>query len=227
MIIDIITLFPESFNDFCNTSIIKRAIDQKLVTINVHNLRDYTPYSHGQVDDTPYGGGPGMVLMIEPIDLALKSLRTKRSKVILLTPKGNLFKQQIASNLSNESNLIIICGHYEGFDERINQLVDLEVSIGDFVLTGGEVPAMVVMDSVIRLIPGVINQESLDHESFNNNLLDYPVYTKPRSYQGMEVPEILLSGNHQAIEDYRLKMQQSITKANRPDLWELYHEKNN
>ena len=218
MKIDILTLFPNLFTGFINESIIKRAINDHKVEINIINFRDYTPLKNGQVDDTPYGGGAGMLLRCEPIFECLDKIKTKDSYVILLTPSGKTFNQQIAKNLSMKKHLIIICGHYEGFDERIKTLVDMELSLGDFVLTGGEIPAMAITDAITRLIPGVINKDSLVDESFNNNLLDYPNYTKPAEYRGLKVPDILISGDHQKINKYREEQQIAITKKNRPDL---------
>ena len=220
MRIDILTLFPNMFNGFLTESIIKRAIDKELVEINIINFRDYSKDPHKKVDDTPYGGGSGMVLTPQPIIDAVKDLKTKDSKVILLTPDGIPFKQENAYNLSKEKHLILICGHYEGFDERIRSIVDLEISIGDYVLTGGELPSMIITDAVTRLIDGVIDTSSHLNDSFNNNLLDYPTYTKPRVYEGMEVPEVLLNGNHKEIEKYRYNEQLKRTKQRRPDLLE-------
>lgn len=218
MKIDILTLFPEMYTNIFNTSIIKRAIDNNLVEINIINFRDYSKDSHNKVDDTPYGGGSGMVLRIEPIYDAINAIKTKDSKVVLLSPTGSLYKQEVALKLSRLKHLILICGHYEGFDERINNLVDYSLSIGDYILTGGEIPSMVIVDSVTRLLDGAITKESLDSESFNDNLLDYPVYTKPREFKGMKVPDVLLSGNHQKIEIYRREQQIKKTKENRSDL---------
>ena len=203
MKIDILTLFPEMFDGFLNTSIIKRALDNKYVDIKVHNFRDYSQDKHKRVDDYPYGGGAGMVLMCEPIFRAIESLKTKDTITIMLTPAGKLFKQEIAKDLSNKKHIILLCGHYEGFDERIKTIVDMELSIGEYVLTGGEVPAMAITDAITRLIPGVITKESLDSESFTDNLLDYPNYTRPEVFRGMKVPEVLLSGHHKNIEEYR------------------------
>ncbi len=221
MVIDILTLFPNMFKSIFEESIIKRAKDLQKVTINIHNFRDYSLDKHKKVDDTPYGGGAGMVLSIQPIYDCVESLRKDYSKVILLTPSGIPYKQKQAYQLANEKHLIIICGHYEGFDERIRQIVDLEISIGDYVLTGGEIPAMVIVDSIVRLIPGVIKEQSHLEESFNKDyLLDYPTYTKPEEFKGMSVPEVLLSGNHQKIEEYRQKESLRKTKEIRPDLLE-------
>lgn len=218
MKIDVLTLFPNMFNDVFKESIIKRALDNHLVEINIHNIRDYSKDAHKKVDDTPYGGGSGMVLMCQPIFDAVKALRKENSKVILLTPSGTLYKQKIARNLSKEEHLIIICGHYEGFDERIKTIVDIEISIGDYILTGGEIPCMVLIDSITRLIDGVIKEESSQNESFTNNLLDYPTYTKPRVYEGLEVPPVLVNGNHEKINKWRYEQQLELTKKNRPDL---------
>ena len=218
MKIDVLTLFPYMFNGVFAESIIKRAIDNNLVEINIHNIRDYSKDPHKKADDTPYGGGPGMVLMCQPIFDAVKALRSDNSKVILLTPSGKLYKQSIALDLSLEKQLIIICGHYEGFDERIKTICDMELSIGDYILTGGEIPAMVLIDSITRLIDGVIRKESYLNESFTDNLLDYPTYTKPRVYDGLVVPDVLVNGDHAKIDKWRREQQIEITKNNRPDL---------
>jgi tRNA (guanine37-N1)-methyltransferase len=218
MKIDILTLFPEMFKGVFEESIIKRAIDEKKVEINLINFRDYSTDSHHKVDDTPYGGGAGMVLTCQPIFDCVNDIKTDDSKVILLTPSGIPYKQEKAYELSKEKHLIIICGHYEGFDERIRTIVDLEISIGDYVLTGGELASMVLVDSVTRLLPGVITEASHMDDSFNNNLLDYPTYTKPRVYNGLEVPEVLLSGDHKKIEEYRKEESIKKTKEVRPDL---------
>ncbi|MBQ7136877.1 MAG: tRNA (guanosine(37)-N1)-methyltransferase TrmD [Bacilli bacterium] len=220
MRIDILTLFPSMFDGFLNESIIKRAIDKKLVEINVINFRDYSLDPHHKVDDTPYGGGAGMVLTPQPIMDAVDDIKTKESRVILLTPDGKRYNQQMAYDLSQEKHLIIICGHYEGFDDRIRSIVDIELSIGDYVLTGGEIPSMVIADSITRLLDGVIDKDSHLNDSFNNNLLDYPTYTKPRVYRGMEVPSVLLSGNHAEIEKYRQQEALKRTRDRRPDLLE-------
>ena len=220
MKIDILTLFPEMLEGFFQESIMKRAIDNNLVEINLINFRDYSTDPHGKVDDTPYGGGAGMVLTCQPIFDCINSIKTPDSKVIMLTPDGIPYKQTQAYNLSKEKHLILLCGHYEGFDERIRSIVDLEVSIGDYVLTGGEIPALVLVDSIVRLIPGVIEEKSHIEDSFNDNLLDYPTYTKPRVYKEMEVPDVLLSGDHKKIDEFRQKMRYNRTKERRPDLLE-------
>lgn len=218
MKIDILTLFPDMFQGVFTESIIKRAREKDLVEINIIDFRRYSKDPHHKVDDTPYGGGNGMVLAIQPIADALDDIRTVDSKIILLTPSAKTYTETQAYDLSKEKHLILICGHYEGFDERIRRLVDLEVSIGDYVLTGGEIPAMVLVDSIVRLLPGVISDGSLENESYTNGLLDYPTYTKPEEYLGMRVPDVLLSGNHKQIADYREKMSIEKTKEIRPDL---------
>lgn len=220
MKIDILTLFPSMFNGFINESIIKRAIDSNKVKISIHNIRDYSLDPHKKVDDYGFGGGKGMVLMPQPIFDAVESLKVSDSKVILMTPQGEKYTESTAYELSKEKHLIIICGHYEGFDERIRSIVDIEISIGDFVLTGGEIPAMAISDSIIRLIDGVIEKESHINDSFNNNLLDYPVYTHPSDFRGMKVPEVLLSGHHANINKWRREEQIKRTKERRPDLLE-------
>ena len=221
MKIDILTLFPDMFEGVFNESIIKRAIDEKKVEINLINFRDYTNDPHNKVDDTPYGGGAGMVLTCQPIFDCIRAIKTDSSKVIMLTPSGVPYKQKIAYDLSHEKHLILLCGHYEGFDERIKSICDMFISIGDYVLTGGEIPAMVLVNSITRLLPGVINERSHIEDSFNDNfLLDYPTYTKPAVYEGMEVPEVLLSGDHKKIDEYRYQESLRITKENRPDLLE-------
>jgi len=225
MKIDVLTLFPNMYDNFLTESIIKRAINDKKVEINIHDIRDYTVYKNSRVDDYPFGGGGGMVLMCDPIFRAVEALKEEDTLVIMMTPSGKVFKQNIALELSKYKHIIILCGHYEGFDERIKTIIDLELSIGDYILTGGELPSMVVMDSIIRLVGGVINSNSLTSESFNDNLLDYPNYTKPVEYRGMKVPEVLLSGHHQNIEKYRYEERLRLTKENRPDLLEVNNEK--
>ena len=221
MKIDVLTLFPNMFDGVFQESILKRAIDDGKIEINLINFRDFTNDPHNKVDDTPYGGGAGMVLMAQPIFDCVKSIRKENSKVILLTPDGIPYKQKMAYDLCSEEHLILICGHYEGFDERIRSICDMEISIGDYVLTGGEVPAMVLVDSVARLIPGVINERSHLGDSFSESyLLDYPTYTKPRVFEGMEVPEVLVSGDHKRIAEYRLEESIKKTKLRRPDLLE-------
>ena len=218
MKIDILTLFPKMFEGFFNESIIKRAREKNLVEINTINFREFSKLNNSQVDDTPFGGGSGMVLMPEPIVDAIESVKREYSKVILMCPQGTPFNQKKAYELKEEKHLIFVCGHYEGFDERIREFVDEEISIGDYILTGGEIPAMAISDSIIRLLDGVIKKESYLEESFTSNLLDYPVYTKPREFRGLKVPEILLSGDHQKIYEWRKKEQLKKTEEKRKDL---------
>lgn len=213
MKIDILTLFPSMFEGFLHESIMKRAMDKGLITIKVHNIRDYSPFKNKQVDDYSYGGGAGMVLMCEPIFRAIEDLRMDDSEVIMLTPSGETFDQEMALEFSKKKHIILLCGHYEGFDERIKTIVDKTLSIGNFVLTGGEVPAMAVVDAVTRLIPGVINQDSLISESFSDGLLDYPVYTKPADFRGLKVPEVLLSGHHANIDKWRQDMRKKVSDS--------------
>lgn len=220
MKIDILTLFPDMYKGIFEESIIKRAIDLGKIEIKIHNFRDYSLDLHHKVDDTPYGGGNGMVLTCQPIFDCVRTLRNENSKVILLTPDGTLYKQKVAYSLAKEKHLILICGHYEGFDERIRSICDMEISIGDYILTGGELASMILVDSIGRLLPGVIEEGSHLNDSFNNNLLDYPTYTKPRVYEGMEVPEVLVSGDHKRIEEYRREESLKRTKERRPDLLE-------
>lgn len=218
MKIDVLTLFPEMFTGVISSSIIKRAIDDNKIEINLHNFRDYSKDIHHKVDDTPYGGGCGMILTCQPIFDCVNDLKDDECTVILLTPDGIPYKQELANNLVKLKHLIIICGHYEGFDDRIRSICDMEISIGDYVLTGGEIPAMVLIDSVTRLIDGVINKESYQNDSFYNGLLDYPQYTKPREYNGLKVPDVLLSGNHKEIEKYRMEAALEKTRNRRCDL---------
>jgi len=212
---DIVTIFPEVISAYINSSIVKRAQEKDLVKINVHNLRDWAKDKHKTVDDTSYGGGPGMVMKIEPVYYCLEDLRKDNTEVFLTSPKGERLEQKRLTKLSKEkeSHYIILCGHYEGFDQRIHDnLVDWEFSIGDYVLSGGELPALVLVDGITRLIPGVLgNEESLVSETFNTNIPDYPQYTKPENFKGYKVPDILLSGNHQKIAKWR--KEESISKA--------------
>ena len=218
MRIKVLSLFPKMFDGILNESIIKRAIDDKKVNIDVIDLRSYSKDKHNKVDDTIYGGGAGMLIKCEPVFDAIDDLKTKNTKVIMLSPDGVKYNQEKAYELSKEKNIILLCGHYEGFDERINTVVDEKISIGDYVLTGGEIPAMAIIDSVTRLLPGVINEESHLNDSFNNDLLDYPQYTKPQEYRGMKVPDVLLSGDHKKIDEWRREEQIKKTKKQRPDL---------
>lgn len=218
MKISILTLFPEMFENFVSSSIIKRAIDSKLVDIEIVNIRDFSHLNNKQVDDTPYGGGAGMVMRADIVLKAIESVKDDDSLIILMSPGGKTFNQSISYELSKNKHLIFVCGHYEGIDDRILKYIDMELSIGDFILTGGEIPAMAMSDSIIRLIPGVIRQESSENESFNNSLLDYPVYTRPSEFNGDEVPSVLLSGNHSKIAEWRKKEALKRTKEKRPDL---------
>ena len=222
MKIDILTLFPEMFDGFLNTSIIKRAIDKEIVEIKLHNFREFSLDKHKHVDDYPYGGGQGMVLMCQPIIDCLKSIVDDDCLVILMSPQGITLKHSVAKQLSASKHLIIICGHYEGFDERIRDYVDIEMSIGDYVLTGGELGSMVVCDSVIRLINGAIRQESHDDDSFAQGLLEYPQYTRPVEFDGNTVPDVLLSGHHKNIATWRKYQSLKKTYLKRPDLLEDY-----
>jgi tRNA (guanine37-N1)-methyltransferase len=220
MKIDVLTLFPEMFSGPLDASIVKRARAGGLLDLRVHNLRDYTHDRHKTVDDKPFGGGPGMLLKPEPIFEAVEALSGEHTKVILLTPAGRTFSQQIARELSNEKHLLFLCGSYEGFDERIREhLADDELSIGDFVLTNGALPAMVIIDAVARLLPGALGDEqSASDESFSHGFLEYPHYTRPADFRGMKVPEVLLSGNHAEIEKWRKEQARKRTAERRPDL---------
>ena len=218
MKINILTLFPEMFSGFKSESIIGRAVEKEILEINIVNIRDFCYDKHKQADDMPFGGGAGMVMKPEPL---LRALETLEGKVIYTSPQGVRFDQKLAVKLAQEEELTIIAGHYEGIDERvIESRVDMEVSIGDFVLTGGELPAMVMTDCIARLIPGVIKKESYENDSFFNGLLDYPHYTRPAEYEGMKVPEVLLSGHHKNIELWRMKESLKRTYLRRKDLLE-------
>jgi tRNA (guanine37-N1)-methyltransferase len=220
MQIDVITLFPEMLDGFLGQSMMKRAAKAGHVTFNGLNLRDFTEDKHRTTDERPFGGGPGMVMKPEPIFKAVESVRTEKSRVILMCPQGKPFTQKRAQELSTEEHLIFVCGHYEGVDERIREaLVDEEISIGDYVLTNGVLPAAVVIDAVVRLIPGVLGGEgAAEQESFSEPLLEYPQYTRPPEFRGMKVPENLLTGNHAAIAEWRRKQSEKRTAARRPDL---------
>jgi len=235
MRIDILTLFPAMFENILGESMLKIARNKKLIEINVHNLRDWTSDAHRTADDKPFGGGPGMVMKVEPVYRALKEMRlnpaplassgprtsrrNKSAKIILLTPQGRRFDQKTAKRLAGEKRLVLICGHYEGFDERIREFADEEISVGDYVLTCGEIPALVITDAVARLIPGVLgHKDSAMSESFEDNLLEYPQYTRPADFNGMKVPQVLLSGNHKNISEWRKREAFKRTKVRRPDL---------
>lgn len=220
MKIDILSIFPNMFDGFLNESIIKRAGEKGIVDIKIHDFRNFSKDPHKKVDDYQFGGGKGMILMPEPIYDCVESIKTDESFIILMTPQGEKYSQKRANDLKKYKHLIIICGHYEGFDERIRALADLELSIGDYILTGGELPSMVITDSIVRLLDGAINRESLDSESFNEGLLDYPVYTKPVNFRGMEVPSVLLSGHHENINKWRHEESVKRTILRRPDILE-------
>lgn len=220
------TLFPAMFNDFKRESLIGKAIEKKLLEINVFNIRDFTKQRANSVDDEVYGGGNGMLMMAQPIYDCYKKIMEGKSniKTYYMSPKGKTFNQEMAIKMSKETEINILCGHYEGVDERALQLINTEeISIGDYVLTGGELPAMVVIDSVARFVKGVLsNDESTSEESFMNNLLEYPQFTRPYEYEGLKVPDILLSGDHKKVSEWKLEQAIEITKKNRPDLYEKY-----
>lgn len=220
MKITILTLFPEYFEGMLSTSVLSRAREKGLFEVELVNFRSYTKSKHGHVDDTPYGGGAGMVLMCQPLLDALKDIRTENSLVILLSPQGEAFTQKKAADLSKKEHLIFICGHYEGFDERIRAFADIQLSLGDFVLTGGEPAAAAMCDAILRLVPGVIKEDSSADDSFSDGLLEYPQYTKPYEYEGMKVPDVLLSGHHANIAAWRRQQSLERTAMSRPDLLE-------
>lgn len=227
MIIDVLTLFPEMITGGLNHSIIKRAMEQEKVQIKAHNIRDYSGNKHHSVDAMPYGGGAGMVMQIQPIEDALKALELQEgTPVIYLTPKGKTFNQAMANDFARKERLVFLCGHYEGVDQRvIDRYVTHEVSIGDYVLTGGELPAMVMIDAIVRLLDDVLgDQKSYEDESFYNGLLEYPHYTRPAEYDGMKVPDVLLSGNHRKIDEWRLMEALKLTLKRRPELLDQYFE---
>jgi tRNA (guanine37-N1)-methyltransferase len=220
MKIDVLTLFPAMFAGPLDESIVKRAREAKLLELKIHNLRDWTHDRHKTVDDRPFGGGPGMLLKVEPLFEAIESLQREKTKVILLSPSGRKFDQSIARELAQSEDLLLVCGSYEGFDERVREaLADDELSIGDYVLTNGALPAMVVIDAVARLLPGVLGDDESSHdESFSAGLLEYPQYTRPAEFRGMKVPDVLLSGNHAEIEKWRREQAKLRTEKQRPDL---------
>lgn len=229
MIIDVVTIFPALIRDFADYGVIKEAFNKEIIKLNIHDLRDFSKDRHRKVDDKPYGGGYGMVMMVQPFFDAVRHIKKENSsisrgkqKTILFTPRGQVLNQKLIKDLSNLDNIIMLCGRYEGVDERVSELiVDLEVSAGDYILTGGEIPAMILIDSIARLMPGVIHSiESLEVESFEKNLLEYPQYTRPPAFRDKKVPEVLLSGNHLEIEKWRKKRSIEITKERRPDLFD-------
>ncbi|AVD35583.1 tRNA (guanosine(37)-N1)-methyltransferase TrmD [Clostridioides difficile] len=227
----IMTLFPEIFNSYMDESIMKRAVEKGIIEVHIYNIRDFSNNKHKKVDDYPFGGGAGMVMTPQPIYDTYKHIITTHNinnpSVIYLTPKGKVYNQSIAKHMSLKEDIILLCGHYEGIDERIIDLIVTdEISIGDYVLTGGELPALIMIDSISRLIPGVLNQEeSFEEESFKDNLLEYPHYTRPRDFEGLKVPEVLLSGNHKKIDEWRREESIRITKERRFDLYKKSNEK--
>ena len=215
---DVLTLFPEMF-EILNQSIIGKAIEKELIDIHLINIRDFSKDKHKKVDDTPYGGGAGMVMKPDVVYDAYQSIKDRNAKVIYMSPQGKPLNQDKVEELSKENHLIILCGHYEGIDQRVlDKIVDEEISIGDYVLTGGEIPAMVLIDSVSRYVEGVLKEDSIKEESFSNGLLEYPQYTRPEVFEGMKVPEVLLSGHHENIEKWRKEKSLEITKKKRPDI---------
>ena len=225
---DVLTLFPEMIQEACSHSIMKRALESDVISINTVNPRDYTLDKHKKVDDTPYGGGAGMVLMAQPYVDAYESIeKSENSITLMMSPQGQTFDNKLCRELADYGQIVILCGHYEGFDERIRDIIKpKEVSIGDFVLTGGELPALCIIDSISRKLDGTLGKiESMEEDSFENGLLEYPQYTKPREYRGLKVPDVLLNGNHALIAEYRHEEQLKRTKERRPDLYEKYCDK--
>jgi len=229
MIIDVITIFPDLFFEYKNYGVIKEAFIKDIVQLNIHNLRDFTKDKHRKVDDRPYGGGFGMVMMVQPFYDAVKFIKKKnkveeeeKQKVVLLTPRGEKLNQVKLKYFSNLENIIFLCGRYEGVDERVSEsVVDIEISIGDYILSGGELPAMIVLDGILRLLPGVVHSEdSVKLESFEADLLEYPQYTRPPEFMGFKVPEVLIGGNHKEIKKWREEKSIEITKKRRPDLFD-------
>ena len=225
---DVLTLFPEMIQEACSHSIMKRAVESDIISINTVNPRDYTLDKHKKVDDTPYGGGAGMVLMAQPYVDAYESIeKSEKSITLMMSPQGQTFDNKLCREFADYEQIVILCGHYEGFDERIRDIIKpKEVSIGDFVLTGGELPALCIIDSISRKLDGTLGKiESMEEDSFENGLLEYPQYTKPREYRGLKVPDVLLNGNHALIAEYRREEQLKRTKERRPDLYEKYCDK--
>ena len=223
MKIKILTLFPDMFNEFKNESIIKRAIEKGVCEIECIDIREYSLDKHKHVDDTPCGGGAGMVLAVDVVARCIRANTNNNSHIIMMTPQGEKYNQKKAEELKNYDEIVILCGHYEGFDERIRTFVDEEISIGDFVLTGGEIPAMAISDSIIRLLDNAIKEESHEDDSFSTGLLEYPQYTRPIDFEGMKVPDVLLSGNHKNINTFRKKEALRRTYLKRPDLLDNYN----
>ena len=230
MIFDVLTLFPEMVENYCNYSILKRAVEKDILSVNTVNPRDFTLDKHKKVDDTPYGGGAGMVLMAQPYVDAYESVkRCENSITVMLSPQGEPLTDSLVNDLARYEQIVMLCGHYEGFDERIREIIKpKEISIGDFVLTGGELPALCLIDAVSRKIEGTLGKiESADEDSFSNGLIEYPHYTKPREYRGLKVPEVLLNGNHKEINEFRFQQSLERTKVKRPDLYKKFLEKQN
>lgn len=225
MIFDVLTLFPEMIESCCSYSILKRAVDKDILSVNTINPRDFTLDRHKKVDDTPYGGGAGMVLMAQPYVDAYESIEKKENSVtVMLSPQGEPLTDSLVNDLAKYEQIVMLCGHYEGFDERIREIIKpKEISIGDFVLTGGELPALCLIDAVSRKIEGTLGKiESADEDSFSNGLIEYPHYTKPRDYRGLKVPEVLLNGNHKEIKEFRFQQSLERTKRKRPDLYKKF-----
>lgn len=219
MIYDIITIFPEYYKTPLEFGVIGKAIKKGIVKVNIHDLRDYSDNKHRKIDDRPFGGGSGMVFMVEPIYNAVNAVKKQDSKIILLSPVGKKFDQKTSKELASEKNLIFISPRYEGVDERVKNFVDMEISIGDYIITGGDAAVLVLIEAISRHIKGVVGkEESVEIESFENNILDYPQYTQPREFLGMKVPEVLLSGNHKLIKEWRTRKAMELTKLKRPDL---------
>lgn len=229
MIFDVLTLFPEMIDNYCGYSILKRAVENNVLQVNTINPRDFTLDKHKKVDDTPYGGGAGMVLMAQPYVDAYESVQKQENSItVMLSPQGTPLDDNLVNDLAKYDQIVMLCGHYEGFDERIRDIIKpMEISIGDFVLTGGELPALCLIDAVSRKIEGTLGKiESADEDSFSNGLLEYPQYTKPREYRGLMVPEVLLNGNHKEINEFRRQESLKRTKMKRPDLYYAYIENN-
>ena len=228
MIFDVLTLFPEMIDNYCGYSILKRAVENNVLQVNTINPRDFTLDKHKKVDDTPYGGGAGMVLMAQPYVDAYESVKKQENSItVMLSPQGTPLDDKLVNDLAKYDQIVMLCGHYEGFDERIRDIIKpMEISIGDFVLTGGELPALCLIDAVSRKIEGTLGKiESADEDSFSNGLLEYPQYTKPREYRDLKVPEVLLNGNHKEINEFRMQESLKRTKIKRPDLYSAYIEK--
>ncbi len=228
MIFDVLTLFPEMIESCCSYSILKRAVDKDILSVNTINPRDFTLDRHKKVDDTPYGGGAGMVLMAQPYVDAYESIeKNENSVTVMLSPQGEPLTDSLVNDLAKYEQIVMLCGHYEGFDERIREIIKpKEISIGDFVLTGGELPALCLIDAVSRKIEGTLGKiESADEDSFSNGLIEYPHYTKPRDFRGLKVPEVLLNGNHKEIKEFRFQQSLERTKRKRPDLYKKFVSK--